>query len=201
LIGDYEGTQQDSDPEFISNLENFAGLNALILLATGHDPDAKIGRFDENARIMSSFPPEQLERMWAAASPIPDRLLQTDTRLLAARQLFDARNARSLRALVGSSVNILARSTREIRAVIGAEGDSPVTARIAREGWQNLPALSMALAIISRLAARDLGNTRAVYTLLRDYYAQLAEAAPAFVELDLVIAELWIMNWRNEWTR
>lgn len=201
LIGDYEGTQQDSDPEFISNLENFAGVNALTLLDSGNDPDAKIGRFNESAHRMSSFSQEQLEKIWVAASPIPGRLLQKDTRMLAARQLFDARTARPLRDLIASSAHILARTKRTIHAVFGPGGEAPIEARIGSDGWRNLPALSMALAIIARLAARDLGGTREVYALLRDYYAQLAETAPAFVEMDLVIAELWIMNWRNEWTR
>ena len=121
--------------------------------------------------------------------------------MLAARQLVDARTARPLRDLIASSAHSLARTKRTIHAVFGPGGEAPIEARIGSDGWRNLPALSMALAIIARLAARDLGGTREVYALLRDYYAQLAETAPAFVEMDLVIAELWIMNWRNEWTR
>ena len=201
LVGDYEGTQEDSDPEFISNLENFAGLTALTLLDTGVDRHAKVGRFDDNTRILNNFPPDRLEQIWAAASPIPGRLLQLDTRMIAARQLFDARNSRTLRDLVGSSRTVLERTKGVIFAVFGPGGEEPVEARIGSDGWRNLPALSMALAIVARLAARDLGNARGIYAGMRDHYAQLAEAAPAFVEQDLVIAELWIMNWRNEWTR
>ena len=201
LIGDYEGTQEDSDPEFISNLENFAGRTALTVLDTGTDPDARIGRFDDNTRILHTFPEDRLEQIWAAASPIPGRLLHKDTRMIAARQLFDARKSHTLRDLIASSASILTRTNAAIHGVFGPGGELPVAARIGSDGWRNLPALSMALAIVARLAARDLGNTRGVYTALRGPYAQLAEAAPAFVEQDLVIAELWIMNWRNEWTR
>ncbi|MBH0022651.1 hypothetical protein [Salinibacterium sp. SWN248] len=201
LVGDYEGTQEDSDPEFISNLENFAGRDALTLLDTGTDPHAKIGRFDDNTPMLSQFPVERLEQIWAAASPIPGRLLQQDTRMIAARQLFDARSSRTLRDLTSGSRAILQRTKSAIFDVLGPGGTDAIEARIGADGWRNLPALSMALAIVARLAARDLGNTRGLYAVLRDYYAQLAEAAPAFVEQDLVIAELWIMNWRNEWTR
>ena len=201
LIGDYEGTQEDSDPEFISNLENFAGRTALTVLDTGTDPDARIGRFDDNTRILDTFPEDRLEQIWAAASPIPGRLLQKDTRMIAARQLFDARKSHTLRDLVASSGSILTRANSAIHGVFGPGGELPVEARIGNDGWRNLPALSMALAIVARLAARDLGNTRGVYTAMRAAYAQLAEAAPAFVEQDLVIAELWVMKWRNEWTR
>lgn len=201
LIGDYEGVQERSDPQFISNLENFAGIDALTLLESGVDPHAKIGRFDDNARIMSQFPPDRLEQLWAAASPIPGRLLQLDSRTIAARQLFDARNSRSLRILCGSSRLVLEATKAAIFEVLGPDGLAPVDVRIGSDGWRNLPALSMSLAIVARLAARDLGNTRDAYVAVRDHYAQLAEAAPAFVEQDLVIAELWIMNWRSEWTR
>ncbi|WP_158252493.1 hypothetical protein [Cryobacterium sp. Y57] len=201
LIGDYEGTQKDSDPEFIRNLENFAGSTALTVLDTGIDPDARIGRFDDNTRILHTFPEDRLEQIWAAASAIPGRLLQKDTRLIAARQLFDARNSRTLRDLADSSASILTRTTTAIHGVFGPEGVLPVEARIGSDGWRNLPALSMAFAIVARLAARDLGSTRGIFASICGPYAQLAEAAPAFVEQDLVIAELWIMNWRNEWTR
>lgn len=201
LIGDYEGTQEASDPEFISNLENFAGKDALALLNSGDDPHSRVGRFDDNARILSQFPPDRLEQLWAAASPIPGRLLHPDTRMIAARELFDARSARTLRNLTSSSQAILKRTRNAIYEVLGSGGEDPVEARIGSDGWRNLPALSMALAIVARLAARDLGNALGIYSVLRDEYAQLAEAAPAFVEQDLVIAELWIMNSRSEWTR
>jgi hypothetical protein len=201
LVGDYEGTQEASDPEFISNLENFAGRDALTLLDTGTDPHAKIGRFDDNTPMLSQFPLERLEQIWAAASPIPGRLLQQDSRMIAARQLFDARSSRTLGDLTSGSQPILKRLKSAIFGVLGSGGVDPIDARIGADGWRNLPALSIALAIVARLAARDLGNTRGLYAVLRNYYAQLAEAAPAFVEQDLVIAELWIMNWRNEWTR
>jgi hypothetical protein len=201
LVGDYEGTQEASDPEFISNLENFAGRDALSLLDSGSDPHAKIGRFDENTPMLAQFPIERLEQIWAAASPIPGRLLQPDSRMIAARQLFDARNSRTLRELTSGSQMILKRARNAIFEVLGSGGVEPIEARIGSDGWRNLPAISMAFAITARLAARDLGSTVGLYAVMRDHYAQLAEAAPAFVEQDLVIAELWIMNWRNEWIR
>ena len=121
--------------------------------------------------------------------------------MIAARQLFDARTSHSLRTLIAASASILTRTTSAINGVFGPGGEAPIDARLGSDGWRNLPALSMALAIVARLAARDVGNSRGMFSIMRDHYALLAEAAPAFVEQDLVIAELWIMNWRNEWTR
>ena len=200
LIGDYMGTRRDSDPQFISNLENFAGTEGLVLLTEGNDPHAKLGRFDYNTVIIDKWPREDLDEMWAAVSPIPGRLLQPDARWIAARELFDARKSRSILGLTSSSQLLLRQTRNAIFEVLGSGSEDPIEARIGADGWRNLPAISMALAIVARLAARDLDNMRGLYAAWRNKYAQLAEAAPAFVEQDLVIAELWIMNWRNEWT-
>jgi hypothetical protein len=175
------------------------GKNALAILDSGTDPAARIGRFGPaEGAAFDKMPPEQLDRIMIAARPIPGNPLDRDERVVNARQLFDQRRAPSLKNLCSSSQQVLKDCQRIIFNCLGPEGESPITARSSNGGWYSLPAISIALALVSRISSR--GNLQALSTFnswLQDY-AMLASAAPKIVEQDLVIAELWIQGWETK---
>jgi len=58
-----------------------------------------------------------------------------------------------------------------------------------KAGWPALPAMSIAMAIVARLAARGNSDCAALEREYRGEWANLARCAPEFVAIDLVLAE------------
>jgi hypothetical protein len=158
------------------------------LLRGDGDQFARAGTFEGSERF-ATFPAAQMDIIWRAAAVVPRGLLSADERAAAARELFDNRRRLGLERVAREACVRLAELTELIRRHSVPNALAAVQARGGREGWVALPALSLALALTARLAARDAGLRRSV-THFVSTHAALARHAPRLVTVDVVLAEL-----------
>ena len=168
------------------------GDSLSVILRGENDPHASVGCFGQDAERMAMLSPEQVEALWQAAVVVPHALLDVDTRMAAARQLFDARRTPEVRTAARGATSVLNTAQGLIRA-------SPypwlIRQLAARQplggagGWLAVPALSTALGIVARLAARGDTNCRGRERAWRELWRGLAVRAPDLVAIDLVLAE------------
>ncbi len=176
------------DEQLRERVIDTCGAAAEALLVGAPDPCATAGAFNDVARLFGGFSAEQLEAAWREAAVIPRGLLSADERTAAARQLFDARHR--------PGVERVARQARqrlsELSAVIhqhSASAAAAISARGGSEGWLGLSRLSLAFALVARLAARDR-RWSDVVTSFAAAHATLARHAPRLVTVDVLLAEL-----------
>lgn len=165
------------------------------------DPHAGVGRFGPEAARLAHMNPQQLESVWSAANVVPRSLLDPDTRLAAARRLFDARRSTTAASLARQAADLVAH----VRQVIAKSGHPRLTEQIDRRtpgkaaGWQLLPAASAALALTARLAAHGDEEAAGAERSMRKWWLPLATLAPELAGIDLVVAELLLSASALEW--
>lgn len=167
------------------------GETVTTILSGQPDPHAAIGRFGPEAEQMASWAPDNVDALWQAAAIVPKAMLDADTRLAAARRMFDARHEAALRAAAAAAKTIAETTELVIRQSCWPDLAESVAARkpSGRSGWLALPSMSIAMALTARLAAR--GN-RHCAVLERDYRSKwliLARHTPELAAIDLVLAE------------
>ncbi|GGL27967.1 hypothetical protein GCM10014719_31870 [Planomonospora parontospora subsp. antibiotica] len=181
-----------ADGDCLAAAERQCGECLTEIAETGVDPHAAVGRFGREAERLAHLSTEQLEGIWRAADVVPRALLDADTRLSAARRLFDVRNESALREIK----QVTGHAVKTARALLGEpQLLRQVEQRVHPEdrgGWYALPAASAALALLARLAARGDVRCRAAEQLLRADWARLAAVAPDLVTVDLIVAELLV---------
>jgi len=178
-----------SDPECLSVAERQCGAALAEILNTGHDSLAQVGRFGRETEPMVHMTPQQLEGIWSAAKVVPRALLDEDTRLSAARRLFDARKAPAAKD-VGKVADFVVKTARKLLPPRLLRQVDVRRHPDGRGGWYAIPAASAAFALIARQAARGDEACRSAEQNFRSHWAQLATVAPSLVCIDFVLAEL-----------
>lgn len=168
------------------------GESLRAILRTSTDEAASIGRFGPEVEQMAHWSAEQIDAMWQAAEVVPQALLDVDTRMTAARRLFDARKTPEIRHAAASAESVM----NTAQGVIRSSGYPWLLGQLlARRrldgpgGWRAVPAMSAALALVARLAARGNVACRSYERVWRDMWAGVASRAPEQVIIDLVLAE------------
>jgi hypothetical protein len=164
----------------------------------GHpDPHAAVGRFGPEAERMATWPSEQVDALWQAAAVVPRALLDADTRLMAARHMFDARHQQPMRAAAALAKTIARTAESLVRHSCSPDLADAISARQpadGKSGWLALPAMSIAMALLARLAARGNRNAAMLEREYRGKWSSLALDAPELVAIDLVIAEALVAS-------
>jgi hypothetical protein len=171
------------------------GDNLASILDGDGDPCAQVGQFGQGAERMAHLTAEQLEAVWQAAAVVPQALLDADTRAVAARRMFDARHTPQLARAAREAASVVRSAERLVTASAYPGVASQIRARShpdGRGGWVALPAMSAALALAARIAARGDDKCQAFERLWRERWADLAQRAPDLVQIDLVLAEALI---------
>jgi hypothetical protein len=156
------------------------------------DPYGAVGRFGPEAERMATWPSEQVDALWQAAAVVPQALLDADTRLMAARRMFDTRREQPMRAAATFAKTIVRTAEALVRQSCYRDLADAISARQPAEGksgWLALPAMSIAMALLARLAARGNSNCTMLEREYRGKWANLALYAPELVAIDLVLAE------------
>jgi hypothetical protein len=177
--------------------------DTLAAILDGHpDPCAPAGRFGPEADQMAAiWPPERVNALWPAAAVVPKAMLDAGTRLAAARRMFDARHdlpmqaaASSAKTVIQTAEMVISHSRYPDLADAIAERKPPG----GKGGWLALPAMSIAMALLARLAARGNSNCVTLEQDYRDKWASLALHAPDLVAIDIVLAEALVAAaWRK----
>ena len=171
------------------------GLQLDQVLSGGEDPSAQVGQFGPDAERMAVLSPEQIEAVWQAAAVVPQALLDADTRAVAARQMFDARRTSELSRAAREATTIVRSAERLVAASPYRYAVAQIAARRhpdGKGGWLALPAMSAALALVARIAARDNHACRSFERAWRNRWTDLARQAPDLASIDLVLAEALI---------
>jgi len=171
------------------------GANLASVLNGDGDPCAQVGQFGPDAERMAVLPAEQVEAIWQAAAIVPQALLDADTRAVAARRMFDARRTPALARAAREATSIVRSADRLIGASPYRSAGTQIAARRhpdGKGGWLALPAMSAALALVARIAARGDEPCKSFERSWRDRWTDLARQAPDIVDIDLVLAEALI---------
>ncbi|PZQ88274.1 MAG: hypothetical protein DI534_12505 [Leifsonia xyli] len=197
VIADSDEIHSSAAADFRANIESAVGIEGLQILDEGTDPHARVGRFDENASVIAKMPDEQFNAMWHEVALVPKALLDQDSRVLATKELLKARGDRGLLVLKEITDELLEFARGALVADLGPRALAPIEARVFRKGMGDIPAVSLALALLARAAARSKSHSMRMYEHVREGYAKLAAAAPKIVQQDLALAELWITHWED----
>lgn len=200
VLADTDELGTDGEPRFRAHIESSIGQEGLAILDTGQDPALTVGRFNEQTNILLRMSEEQLEDLIRAAAIVPKALLDRDSRTTASFQVLEARNSLAIKKLRELSAQLLEFSKQALLADYGKESVEPVLAREVPEsksGLGNIPAVSLALALVARAAARSKPQSVRLYSFVREGFAKLAAEAPKIVHQDLALAELWITRWED----
>lgn len=171
------------------------------MLAGRPDPHPSVGRFGPDAERMATWAPDQVAAMWQAAAVVPAALLDVDTRVAAARRMFDGRNTEALRATATVAKTVAGMAERVIDAAGHGQLGRVIAARRPADGkggWLGLPVVSIAMALTARLAARGDARCMMLEREFRGKWANLALHAPDLVAIDLVRAEALLVGVLNE---
>ncbi|MFG3685433.1 hypothetical protein [Micromonospora sp. NPDC047740] len=162
------------------------------LLMADQDPHGGVGAFGAEAEQLAAMKPDQLNALWSLTPAVPGGLLEGDERWSAARELFDARLRTGVVSLADKAERRLRLLMRSLEHVGGSELVAAVHAREQGPGWRSLPALSIALCLASRLAARGHEPLVTDMPRLVKSHAVLARHAPRLTAVDVVLAELLV---------
>jgi hypothetical protein len=144
---------------------------------------------------MAHLTADQLEAVWQAAAVVPQALLDADTRVVAARRMFDARRTPELAQAARDATTIVRSAERLVAASAFPGAAHQIQARShpdRRGGWLALPVMSAALALTARIAARGDEKCQAFERVWRERWTGLARGAPDMAQIDLVLAEALI---------
>lgn len=163
-------------------------------LLDGQDPYSNAGRLDETADLLDREPGFR-DGLIRAAGLIPQGLLSTDSRVLAAMEFVENRRHHKLDWLTRHARSVLREAENLIRTIGDPATQKAFESRKHRTqtgDWYVVPAISMAFALAARHASR--GHVGATKWIVREQrpWENLAEVAPQLVTIDLVIAELTV---------
>ncbi|GAA3119969.1 hypothetical protein GCM10010466_08510 [Planomonospora alba] len=172
--------------------------DSLVDILDGGDPHIAVGRFGPGAEQLAALPPEQQDMAIRASGCVPAALLDERNRAFAAHKLLGERETPQAANVARESSRILRRA----RHILAHKHRSRDLLHFVEErrhpegkgGWLALPAVSLGLALIARLAARGDDECVAVEREFRCHWRLLAEVAPDFITIDLVLAELLLVS-------
>jgi len=173
------------------------GPSLSAVLSGAGDPCAQVGQFGPDAERMALLSADQIEAVWQAAVVVPQALLDADTRAIAARQMFDARRTTELSRAAREAGLIVRAAERLVAASPYPCAAAPIAARRhpgGKGGWLALPAMSIAMAVVARIAARGHEASRSFERSWREHWTGLARQAPDLASIDLVLAEAHIAS-------
>jgi len=190
-------TQRTAQFELLAAVGLHGGEALVEILTTGRDQHREAGRFDASATALDAMSAWQVNELWSAVQVVPEGLLHPGSRLAAAKQLFDARKARDLAAFSELVSQDLPRSRRLLNEVASPAVRAQLDARLdstPAASWGLLPAASFAWAAQARLRARNSVALSAMSPARRKAWRTLAQFAPDYVGMDIVLADALVQS-------
>lgn len=161
-------------------------------LIRGEDPFASEGRFDDGAERFDKFPALR-DAFVRQCGLVPQGLLSGDSRVIAAMALIKERHDPDLAFLTRNGRSICNEVETVILKLRNPAASAALRARQplnAQHGWLFVPAISLGLALVARLAARGYPGAAALMDSKKRPWGDLAKVVPQIVTIDLIVAEL-----------
>lgn len=177
--------------EEIDAAESVCG-EVVAQILDGKDPHPSAGRLDAGADLFADNP-RRREAMVSLMGLVPHGLLGNDSRVIAAMDLISKRDDPDLKWVVFNAHQFLQEADVLLDRVGSPRARKALNARrhpTARHGWRCLSALSLALALSARLAARGSEPAAQWIASRRRVWGDLAKVAPQLVTVDLILGEL-----------
>jgi len=178
------------------DLDRVLGESASSIINSGSDDSAAQGRFGPNIEVLARWPEDRVETVWRSVDPVPGRVLDATTRVIAAKQMFDRRRRLYVNFAEASRLHDAARTV--LLRTFGEQALVPIAAREASPGWPSLPAFTLSLSLIARAAAREAEGAASLFSRARTTMLGLAQMSPKLLEQDLILAELWLTRWSTK---
>jgi hypothetical protein len=124
---------------------------------------------------------------WPAPAVVPQALLDPGSRAAAASQLFGALGTPELTRAAQDAASVIRSAARLVAGSPYHRAAAQITARRLA-----LPAMSLSLALVARIAARGHEPCRSFERTWRPRWTDLARQAPDLTSIDLVLAEAHI---------
>lgn len=172
------------------------GNSAAELLAGRDDPHALVGRFTDSLR-MDNLPPAVIEGWLEVAGIVPAGLLDDGTRVLNTQRLFSQRKHWSLIDATKYPQGAIDAATQTISAAGYprlAEAISTRAEAAIHRPWQRLPQMSLLMAGLARVGSRGSAAALRALDEVREPWAAMTKVASAYVEMDIVLAELLVIS-------
>ena len=172
------------------------GDSASTLLAGQDDPHGLIGRFTDSL-VLDRLPRSHIEQMMQAGGIIPAGLLDEGTRVDNANQLFSLRTHRSLAEVTNYAHHSIDTAIKVISSAGYPSLASAIASRPERmihRPWQRLPQVSLLMAGLARVGSRGSAPALRALDQVREGWAAMSGTATAFVEMDIVLAELLVIS-------
>jgi hypothetical protein len=145
-------------------------------------------------RLFAERTADEYEQLLLAAGLVPNLLLDLDARAMATIDLVRARTHPGLAGLV-SQGGLLDQVTQMMRRCgIGAMQQMIRDRSFTDRGWEALPAISLGFAFLARMSARNNQSCQRLINRRLSDYGALAQAAPAYVAQDLLLAEATLIG-------
>lgn len=153
-------------------------------------------------REFIDWPETVLQGIWSAMHVVPKVLFDQDAQAATAlellRSLRDPHRAPTCAKAVRESDDLIRHALSQVLEPYGFTTlSSAVRRRVQGDGWENLPATSLACSSVARIAARADDPSRIFTSRYRRALGHLAEIAPALVATDLLLAELAVQGAMN----
>lgn len=191
--------EERADEDVIEPIRLHGSDSLATILTTTRDPHREVGGFGPAARAMDQLSAARVAELWSAVQVVPEGLLHPDSRMAAAKQLFDVRHAPAMRPVIDVAAREIGRIRRFFNDAVPGAVLAQLDARLDgfTAAWQLLPAASFAWAALARLRALDPSAVLSMTVSRRDAWVQLASLAPDFVGMDVVLAEALVQATNN----
>jgi hypothetical protein len=167
-----------------------------IELIAGTDPFASEGRFDDAADRFDTMPGVR-DAFVRQAGLVPKGLLSGDARVVAAMGFIKERHHEDLEFLIRNAHKLLDESDRMLRILADPRATAAFEARrhaTRTGGWRAVPAISLALALAARHAARGHERATSWLNTKQRPWGDLAKVVPQMVTIDLLLAEFLVAS-------
>lgn len=160
---------------------------SLVDLWGGQSDHAPVGMFIPQFLDHPELPKVAFDYL----APVPQALLDDDSRTVACYRMWQMRR---WLAEPAEAAMPLIRIAQKVLSLHGVDLWPMIRARISSDGVIALPALSIAMALVSRVAAYQEGPARRYAVDRRHQYGDMALFAPELVAIDLIRADAAVIG-------
>ena len=186
-------------PESWAAAISIHGDSLRALIYGEEDPSSNGGSFKDMS-VLESLDAEEVQRMVRNAGIVPKETLDSDSRALAALELFENRNQKNLEDVSRDGRQILDIVWRILGPAEFSVALKLIKVRLdpkQMNGWPTLSGVSLAFATIARFTAHGMIDASDWLTENSENWMSLTRYAPKLCAIDLILAECLALSTKD----